>query len=164
MPSERRFNEKTAALPTLPLDSDRPHGYALRAKSQALLCIVESRILQPALHQSLTRERPEFQSTIADRFRGAYPHQLSSYALLSLSAFRARGAQLSATLPLGKEKKAKMAQVSTRPEGRPLPYRGKALSDGIRTPETAGCKGQTPALRLPVSDASLRYLASRQLA
>src|SRR5256884_8211356 len=35
-----------------------------------------------------------------DRFRGAYPHQLSSYALLSLSAFRARGARLSATLPL----------------------------------------------------------------
>src|SRR6266566_3064176 len=26
--------------------------------------------------------------------RGAYPHQLSSYALLSLSAFRARGARL----------------------------------------------------------------------
>ena len=30
----------------------------------------------------------------ADRFRGAYPHQLSSYTLLSLSAFRARGARL----------------------------------------------------------------------
>jgi hypothetical protein len=28
----------------------------------------------------------------------------------------------------------------------------------------AGCKGQTPALRPPVSNASLRYLASRQLA
>jgi hypothetical protein len=28
-----------------------------------------------------------------------HPHQLSSYALLSLSAFRARGARLSATLP-----------------------------------------------------------------
>jgi len=36
----------------------------------------------------------------ADRFRGAYPHQLSSYALLSLSAFRTRGAQLSAILKL----------------------------------------------------------------
>jgi len=57
-----------------------------------------------------------------------------------------------------------MAPVSTRPEGRPLPYRGKALSDGIRTPETVGCKSQTPTLRLPVSRASLRYLASRQLA
>jgi hypothetical protein len=33
----------------------------------------------------------------ADRFRGAYPHQLSSYALLSLSAFRARGARLPVT-------------------------------------------------------------------
>jgi len=30
----------------------------------------------------------------ADRFRGACPHQLSSYALLSLAAFRARGARL----------------------------------------------------------------------
>src|SRR5450631_2121700 len=32
----------------------------------------------------------------ASRFRGASPHQLSSYALLSLSAFRARGAPSSA--------------------------------------------------------------------
>src|SRR6185312_422792 len=30
----------------------------------------------------------------ADRFRGADPHRLSSYALLSLAAFRARGARL----------------------------------------------------------------------
>ena len=29
-----------------------------------------------------------------DRFRGAYPHQLSSCALLSLATFRARGARL----------------------------------------------------------------------
>ena len=65
---------------------------------------------------------------------------------------------------LGQGGKAKMAQVSTRPEGGPLPYRGKALSDGIRTPETVGCKGQTPTPRPPVSAASLRYLASRQLA
>jgi len=34
-----------------------------------------------------------------DRFRGAYPHQLSSYALLSLSAFRARGARLPVIRP-----------------------------------------------------------------
>jgi hypothetical protein len=38
-----------------------------------------------------------------------------------------------------------MAQVSTRPEGRPLPHRGKALSDGIRTPETAGCRSDARA-------------------
>ncbi len=39
----------------------------------------------------------------ADRFRGAYPHQLSSYALLSLPAFRARGARLPVTQAQSRE-------------------------------------------------------------
>jgi len=56
-----------------------------------------------------------------------------------------------------------MAQVSTRPERRPLSYRRSGLSDGIRSPETAGCKGQTSASTSGL-DASLGYLASRQLA
>jgi hypothetical protein len=51
-------------------------------------------------------------------------------------SFQQLSVRRSATLPSGRERTEKMAQLSTRPEGRPLPYRGKALSDGIRTPQT----------------------------
>ena len=62
----------------------------------------------------------------------------------------------SATLPLGKERK-RWRRSQPGPKEDLYLRRGKALSDGIRAPETAGCKGQMPSLRPPVSDASLRY-------
>ena len=57
----------------------------------------------------LPRSRPWLWATAAEgglepapvsRFRGAYPHQLSSYALLGLTAFRAHGARSRATRTL----------------------------------------------------------------
>jgi hypothetical protein len=57
----------------------------------------------------LPRSRPWLWATAAEgglepapvsRFRGAYPHRISSYALLGLTAVHAHGARSSATRPL----------------------------------------------------------------
>src|ERR1017187_5139620 len=43
--------------------------------------------------------------------RGAYPHQLSSYALLSLAAFRARGARLPTIRELSRDSRSKTCSL-----------------------------------------------------
>src|SRR5713101_4781493 len=87
----------------------------------------------------------------ASRFRGAYPHQLSSYALLGLAAFRAHGARWSANRKLSRKDLCSAKTPSDlTPFKFPWPNSGKSLLKVVITQKASVIVGLQPVVKVNV--------------